>query len=118
MKDTLTCDESNLQDYSYNIECMKAASLFGIYSCIITLFMSCMVLLFYTVDPMDRGLLINEQCIYLTSTYSDFKKVTSVNRFIMSYYQKHDNPVGHNARRLNTRQYNNERANSEMSSGT
>ena len=112
IKDTLTCDENNLQDYQYNIECMKAASLYGIYSCILTLFMSCMVLLFYTIDPMDRGLLINEQCFYLTSTHTELKKATSLNRFILDFYSKTEMPG-----RVQTSRVVNQRVNSDLSSG-
>ena len=50
-------------------------------SCAFTLILAAFVLEFYTIDPQDRDLIINEQAKYLTSktdVFNELKDIVSV----------------------------------------
>lgn len=47
------------------------------------------MLQYYTIDPLDKNLIINEQSFYLTSQYTDVKKITSVTEFLDDVEERH-----------------------------
>ena len=47
-----------------------------------TLVLALLILNVYSFDPLDKNLIINEQATFLTSNYTDVKKVVSVPRFL------------------------------------
>lgn len=62
--------------------CLQQESFYGIISCIITFVLGVVMLKVYSFDPLDRNLIINEQATYLTSKYTDIRKICSVPRFL------------------------------------
>lgn len=64
------------------IQCLKKESFFGIISCLLLFVLALITLNVYSFDPLDRNLIINEQATYLTSNYTDVKKIVSVPKFL------------------------------------
>jgi len=47
-----------------------------------TFVLALLILKVYSFDPLDKNLIINEQATFLTSNYTDVKKIVSVPRFL------------------------------------
>ena len=62
--------------------CLRQESFYGILSCLLTFVLALLILKVYSFDPLDKNLIINEQATYLTSNYTDLKKIVSVPRFL------------------------------------
>jgi hypothetical protein len=43
--------------------------------------MSVILLVYLPIDPIDSGLIINEQAIYLSTRYTEFKKIFTTQEF-------------------------------------
>lgn len=63
-------------------QCLRQESFYGIISCLVTFVVGLVMLKEYSFDPLDKNLIINEQATFLTSNYTDVKKIVSVPRFL------------------------------------
>ena len=93
LKTAITCQAYTDSENNpvINIDCSRQAAAYGIISCIVTFVISLFVLNFYSIDPLDKDLIINEQATYLTSQtfqYSEVKEIASVSRFLNEYHEK------------------------------
>ena len=81
------------EDKDFNIlfgggtQCIRQNATYGILSCVLTFIVALFVLIFYSIDPLDKDLLINEHAKYLTSKHSfgEVKVISSVSRFLKNY---------------------------------
>lgn len=61
-KKSIVCGplEENERGLESNIQCARTAAAYGIISCIVTFLIALFVLMYYTIDPLDLDLIINE----------------------------------------------------------
>lgn len=95
LKKAITCAAREDSEHNpvLDIECSRQAAAYGILSCVVTFVIALFVLNFYSIDPLDKDLLINEQAKYLTSTtsqYNEVKDIASVSRFLQEFHEKHE----------------------------
>jgi hypothetical protein len=85
LQDQFRCDHldsSTAQDLIEKRLCMKTQSWYGILSCIGTFIIALFMLYMYSIDPLDKNLIINEQATYLSTNLKDVKKIMSKDNFL------------------------------------
>lgn len=91
LKKTVTCTVQEDAEHNpvLNIDCSRQAAAYGIISCVVTFVIALFVLNFYSIDPLDKDLLVNEHAKFLTSKhpYSEVKDIASVSRFLNDYHE-------------------------------
>ena len=63
LSDLMRCNRYEIGKTILNLQekqCLRKESIFGIISCVVTFSLGLMILLYYTIDPLDADLIINE----------------------------------------------------------
>lgn len=63
-------------------QCLEDQSYYGILSCFATFILAGVMLKYYSIDPVDVNLIINEQATYLSTNLKDVRKIMSVSSFL------------------------------------
>ena len=63
-------------------QCLEDQSWYGILTCAFTFILAVIMLKYYSMDPVDVNLIINEQATYLSTNLKDVRKIMSVSSFL------------------------------------